>query len=460
MSRTQRLPFKKGEQIELKVTDLALGGKGIAKVEDFTFFVESALPGDLVKAQITRLKPNYAEAQSLEIISPSSFRVGPLCSHFGTCGGCTWQNLDYPQQVEFKTKQVQETLEHIGGFLHPPVKPALPSPEIFFYRNKMEFSFSTGPDNLPILGLHKKDRFDLVFNLDKCYLQSEISNRIVQFIQEFVRENQISIYDLKTHQGLLRFLTIREGKNTGEVMVNIVTDQGNFPQGKILAQRLSEKFPQIKSVARNINPHKAQIAVGEKEEVLAGKNFITEKIGNFVFEISANSFFQTNTEQAEKLYEVILEMADLKGKETVLDLYSGTGTISFYLAQQSQKVVGVESNSKTVQDAKKNAELNKISNCQFTCEEAKIFLALALIRRETFDLVVIDPPRAGLHPQVVENILKLSPPEIIYVSCNPATLSRDLKLLCESQYNLELVQPLDMFPHTFHIESVAKLSKK
>jgi len=460
VSWTQGLPFKKGEQLELKVTDLALGGKGIAKVDDFTFFVESTLPGDLVKAQITRLKPNYGEAKSLEIISPSSFRVGPRCSHFGICGGCAWQNLDYPRQVEFKTKQVRETLEHIGGFSNPPVKPAIPSPEIFYYRNKMEFSFSADHDNLPVLGLHKKDRFDLVFNLDKCYLQSETSNLIVQFIREFVKRNQISIYDLKTHQGLLRFLTIREGKNTAEIMINIVTDKGDFPEGKILAQGLSEKFPQIKSVVRNINPHKAQIAVGEKEEVLAGENFITEKIGDFIFEISANSFFQTNTKQAEKLYEVILGMADLKGKETVLDLYSGTGTISFYLAQKSQKVVGVESNPKTVQDAKKNAELNKISNCQFICEEAKTFLALALIRQEKFDLIVIDPPRAGLHPQVVENILKLSPPEIIYVSCNPATLARDLKFLCEEKYQIELVQPLDMFPHTFHIESVAKLSKK
>ena len=437
-----------------------MGGKGIAKVEDFAIFVESALPGDLVKAQITRLKPNYGEAKTLEIISPSSFRVGPRCSHFGICGGCAWQNLDYPKQVEFKTKQVQETLEHIGGFSNPPVKPAIPSPEIFYYRNKMEFSFSTDQDNLPVLGLHKKDRFDLVFNLDKCYLQSETSNRMVQFIQEFVKENQISIYDLKTHRGLLRFLTIREGKNTGEVMVNIVTDQGNFPQGKILAQGLSENFPQIKSVVRNINPHKAQIAVGEKEEVLAGKNFITEKIGNFIFEISANSFFQTNTQQAEKLYDLILEMADLKGKETVLDLYSGTGTISFYLAQKSQKVIGVESNPKTVQDAKKNADLNKISNCQFICEEAKTFLAMALIRQEKFDLIVIDPPRAGLHPQVVENILKLAPPEIIYVSCNPATLARDLKMLCESAYSLEKIQPLDMFPHTYHIETVSQLLRK
>lgn len=444
----------------MKVTDLALGGKGIAKVDDFTFFVESALPGDLVKAQITKLKPNYAEAKTLEIVSPSSFRAQPRCSHFGICGGCSWQNLDYPKQVEFKTKQVQETLEHIGGFSNPQVKPAIPSPDIFFYRNKMEFSFSSGPDNLPILGLHKKDSFDLVFNLDKCFLQSETSNQVVQFTQEFVRRNQISIYDLKTHQGLLRFLTVREGKNTGETMVNIVTDQGNFPQGKILAQGLSEKFPQIKSVVRNINPYKAQIAVGEKEEVLWGRNFITEKIGDFIFEISANSFFQTNTKQAEKLYDVVLELADLKGRETVLDLYSGTGTISFYLAQKSPKVIGVESNPKTVQDAKKNGGLNRISNCQFICEEAKVYLALALIRQEKFDLIVIDPPRAGLHPQVVDNILKLAPPEIVYVSCNPATLARDLKLLCENQYNLELVQPLDMFPHTFHIESVAKLSKK
>ena len=437
-----------------------MGGKGIAKVQELAVFVDSALPGDQIIAQITKLKPNYAEAKVLEVIIPSSSRVEAPCSHFGICGGCSWQNLDYARQLEYKTKQVKETLEHIGGFAAPPVRKTLPSPEIFFYRNKMEFSFSTDQNEMPILGLHEKGRFDLVFNLEKCFLQSEASNQIINFIQEFVRENQISIYNLKTHQGLFRFLAIREGKNTAEIMVNLVTNKGEFAQGRILAQKLLEKFPQIKSVVRNINAQKAQIAVGEKEEVLAGKNFITERIGDFVFEISANSFFQTNTKQAEKLYEVVIELADLKGDETVLDLYSGTGTISFYLARKAQKVVGVESNPKTVADAKKNANLNKIFNCQFICEEAKTFLALALIRQEKFDLAVIDPPRAGLHPAVVTNILKLAPPKIIYVSCNPATLARDLKLFCEEKYQLEIVQPLDMFPHTFHIESVAKLLRK
>lgn len=436
-----------------------MGGKGIAKVEDFAVFVDSALPGDRIKAKITKLKPNYAEARLLEVIIPSSSRVKASCSHFGICGGCSWQNLDYPQQLDFKTKQVKETLEHIGGFTAPPVRKTLPSPDIFFYRNKMEFSFSQDERGAPILGLHKKGRFDLVFNLEKCFLQSETSNRIVDFIREFVQKNQISIYNLKTHQGFLRFLTIRESKNTGEVMVNLVTNQGDFPLGKILAEELLKRFPPIQSVVRNINTQKAQIAVGEKEELLAEKNFIREKIGEFLFELSAGSFFQTNTKQAEKLYQVVLELADLKGDETVLDLYSGTGTISFYLAKKSGKVVGVESNPKTVADAKKNANLNQIANCQFICEEAKTFLALALLRKEKYDLMVIDPPRAGLHPQVVENILRLSPPKIVYVSCNPATLARDLKLLCETQYKLEEVQPLDMFPHTFHIESVAKLLK-
>ncbi len=439
---------------------MALGGKGIAKVDEFTFFIESALPGDQIMAQITKLKPNYAEAKVLEIKSPSHYRVQPRCSHFGICGGCTWQDLAYPQQLVYKTKQVQETLEHIGGFTAPPVRKTLPSPEIFFYRNKMEFSFSHDQNRVPILGLHEKGRFDRVFDLEECFLQSETSNQIVNFIREFIRENQITIYNLKTHQGFLRFLTIREGKNTGEIMVNLVTNKGDFPQGKVLAQALLTKFPQIKSVVRNINTQKAQIAVGEKEELLAGKNFIREKIGEFVFELSAGSFFQTNTKQAEGLYQVVLELADLKGDETVLDLYSGTGTISFFLAKKSGQVVGVESNPKTVADAKKNADLNKIGNCQFICEEAKSFLALAHLRKENYDLVVIDPPRAGLHPQVVGNILKLSAPKIVYVSCNPATLARDLKLLCESQYKLEIVQPLDMFPHTFHIESVAKLLRK
>ncbi len=446
--------------MDLAVESVAFGGQGVARHNGLVIFVQNALPGDQVRARVLKLKPNFIEAETVELTRPSLFRTIPRCSHFGICGGCKWQNLDYAKQVEYKTQQVKEALEHIGGFARPPVQPAFPAEEIYFYRNKMEFSFSVDEHGELTLGLHKAGKFDEVFDLEACFLQSETSNQIVHRLKEFCRREKLSVYDLREYTGFLRFLVIKQAQNTGQILVNLVTTQGDGSCLVTLAQELSREFPAIKSVVRNINSKRAQIAIGEKEELLAGQPYITEKIGPFQFRISANSFFQSNSRQAEKLYSLVVEYAQTQPKDEILDLYSGTGTISFFLAQRAGKVLGVESNYLTVEDARQNAHLNGITNCQFICSQAKDYLALARVRKEKFEAVVVDPPRSGLHPDVVKNLVELAPPRLVYVSCNPATLARDLKLLCEKAYQLEKVQPVEMFPHTFHIESVSLLTRK
>lgn len=452
--------IKTGQLLELEIRTLGYGGQGIARVHDFVIFVKGAMPEDKARVRIIKKKPGFAEAELVELIRASPFRTSPRCSHFGLCGGCKWQNLEYSKQVEYKTEQVREILEHLAGFSDPPVLPALPAGQVYLYRNKMEFSFSTDCSGKLTIGLHLAGKFDEVFDLEACFLQSEVSNRIVHQVRTFCQEKNLSVYDLNRHSGFLRFLVIKEAKNTGEIMVNFVTHQGDASLLKELAEELVKEYPAIKTVARNINTKKAQIAVGEKEELLAGRPYITEKLGPFSFQISANSFFQSNSLQAEKLCTLSVDFVAPHAEDTVLDLYSGTGTISFYLAQKAGAVLGIESNPLTVEDAKKNARLNNINNCQFICSEAKDYLALAMVRKEGFDAVVVDPPRFGLHPKVVENLVKLGPAKIVYVSCNPATLARDLKILCEKDYRLDQVQPVDMFPHTFHIETVSKLVKK
>ena len=468
--------IKKKDIVELEISDLAYGGKSVAKLDGLVVLIKggstslttSGIPGDIVKAEIVKKKSNFAEAKILEIVKESDLRTKPVCSHFGVCGGCTWQDLKYEEQLKFKTKQVKESLKHIGGFSDFPIQEALDADEIFYYRNKMEYAFAPDSNQGLILGLHPKERFDKVFDLKECFLQSENANQIVDFVRKFAKEKKLIPYDFKKRSGFLRFLAIREGKNTGETMVNLVTNEGEFPFKDEFCSQLTSNFPFVKSIVRNINSKLASIAVGEKEELLAGDRTITEKLGKFRFEISSNSFFQTNTRQAEGLYEIVLNMADLQGKESVLDLYCGTGTISIFLSQKAKKVTGVESVKESVKNAERNAELNNVTNCEFICGEVKKVLVKfsavggsaygGVDDKEIPDLVVVDPPRAGLHKHVVKGLLAMKPPKIIYVSCNPATLARDLKLLCEEYYKLEKVQPVDMFPHTYHIETVVKLT--
>ena len=469
--------IKKKDIVELEISDLAYGGKSVAKLDGLVVLIRGGIPGDIVKAEIVKRKSNFAEAKILEIVKESDLRTKPMCPHFGLCGGCSWQDLKYEEQLKFKTKQVKESLKHIGGFSDFPIQEALDADEIFYYRNKMEYAFAPDSNQGLILGLHPRGRFDKVFDLKECFLQSENANQIVDFVRAFAKEKKMIPYDFKKRSGFLRFLAIREGKNTGETMVNLVTNEGEFPFKDEFCSQLTSNFPFVKSIVRNINSKLANIAVGEKEELLAGDRTITEKLGKFRFEISSNSFFQTNTRQAEGLYEMVLNMAELQGDESVLDLYCGTGTISIFLSQNAKRVTGVESVKESVKNAKRNAELNNVTNCEFICGEVRKILAKfsavggslpvrqagaygGVDDKEIPDLVVVDPPRAGLHKHVVKGLLVMKPPKIIYVSCNPATLARDLKLLCEEYYKLEKVQPVDMFPHTYHIETVVKLTPR
>jgi len=449
--------IKKKDIVELEISDLAYGGTSVAKVDGYVVLVYGGIPGDVVKVEITKKKSNYAEAKVLQIVKESNLRTKPRCSHFGFCGGCTWQNLKYEEQLRFKTKQVKESLRHIAGFADPPVQDALGSDQIFYYRNKMEYAFSPHPEKKLILGLHPRKRFDLVFDLKECFLQSKVANKIVDFVRTFAKERNLPAYDHKSQSGLLRFLMIKEGKNTDETMVNLVTYKGDFLPAKDFCDAIFSNFPSVKSIVRNINSRVSQIAVGEEEELLGGERTINERLGKFEFEISSNSFFQTNPKQAEKLYGIVLRSADLQGDEEVLDLYCGNGTISIFLSQAARKVIGVEAVEEAVQNAQRNAELNGVNNCQFIRGETKKVLKDFEGDKNIPHLVVIDPPRAGLHPRVIRSLLNMKPSKIVYVSCNPTTLARDLKIFCEKDYKLENVQPVDMFPHTYHIESVVKL---
>ena len=470
--------LKKGAEIELQVESLAFGTKGVSRVNGFVVFVEEALPGQRVRAQIFKKKSGYAEARAIAVIEQSPNFVTPRCRHFTDCGGCLLQNLDYATQLQSKQQQVKELLEHIGGITDPPLAPAIGSPQIFFYRNKMEFSFSrqrwltreevakneiTMAKNFA-LGLHTRNRYDKTLAIEECHLQSPLSNQILAVVRAFTEKHALVPYTTFGHTGFWRFLVIREGKQTGDVMVNIVTAEA--PEGRTAVQQLAEKLraeiPQITTIVHNINHSKAQIAVGDEEVVLHGPGFIRERIGSFLFQISANSFFQTNTLGAEKLYAVAREFAGLTGKETVFDLYCGAGTIAIFISPQAKQVVGFEIVPQAIHDAGVNCHLNEVRNCAFILGDLKDELAqtpLLVNRWGRPDVVIVDPPRAGMHPKVVQKIIELSPPRLVYVSCNPSTLARDVKELALTGYQLKKAQPVDMFPHTSHIEVVGVLEK-
>jgi 23S rRNA (uracil1939-C5)-methyltransferase len=461
------MTVKRGQTIELEIETLVYGGRGLARVDGMAVFVERALPGDKVQARIFRKKKSHAEARVVAVIHPSPFRVNPPCPYSGFCGGCTWQHLDYQKQLEFKRAHVMESLEHVGRQAGVPVHPVLSSEKKFGYRNKMEFSFSDRrwllPDELSqeelsrdfALGLHVPGTFDKIIDIQACLLLPEAGSKILDDVRNYTRQSGIPPYGLKSHQGFWRFLVLRHSSVHNAWMVNIVTSEEQKPWVQPLADLLCHKYSNVISVINNVTTRKAGIAVGEWEIPLAGESFISDRIGPFEFEISANSFFQTNTVGAFRLYETMKAYADLTGDETVVDLYSGTGTIPIWLSGDAREVIGIEISEVAVRDAEKNCRKNGIGNCRFICKDIKEGLR-GLNKRP--DVMVIDPPRAGMHQDVTEMVLGLAPARIAYVSCNPVTLARDLALL-NGQYHVAEIQPIDMFPQTYHIESVARLEK-
>ena len=461
------MTVRKGQILELRIEKLIYGGRGLARVNGLAIFVENAVPGDEVRVKVLKKKKNHAEARVIQLITPSPFRVEAPCRYSGFCGGCTWQFLDYKKQLFFKREYVVESLEHIGQLTGTRVLSVVPSAKIFGYRNKMEFSFSDRRWLLPeelskkdvpkgfAIGLHVPGTFDKVLDIEACLLLPDAGNKILDDVRHYVRESGIPPYGLKSHEGFWRFLMLRHSLSHDKWMVNIVTskEQGDWVQP--LADLLYEKYDNISSVINNVNTRRAGIAVGQWEILLAGEPFITDKIAGFEFDISANSFFQTNTAGAARLYETVKAYAGLTGKETVVDLYSGTGTIPIFLSGSARKIMGIEISERAVQDAQKNCQKNRIRNCRFICNDIKEGLKDVTDRP---DVMVIDPPRVGMHKDVIKMVRSLSPDRIVYLSCNPTTLARDLAVLTED-YHVAEIQPIDMFPHTFHVESVARLEK-
>jgi len=447
-------PFKKGEMVELRVDDLAFGGRGITRVDSFVVFVDGALPGDRVTALVTKRKPHYAESFAVSILEPSPLRVAPACSHVGVCGGCRFQDLAYPEQLRHKEQQVADCLKHLGG-LDATMRPIVPASRTFGYRNKMEYSFGRAPDGTLTLGLHRRGLFDRPFDLERCHIASETSSALVAFVREKARAAGLPSYDTRRREGLLRFLVVREGMRTGQVMVNLVASE-EHPLFDGWAAEIRARFPSVRSVLLNTTRRLSSVASGDVERVLSGTDRIEETLEGLTFEISSASFFQTNTEQAERLLETAMEGLALTGSERVLDLYSGTGTFTLPIAKRAREVVGVESNEAAVRDAERNAARNGIANVRFVTGEAERHD----LEEFAVDAIVVDPPRVGLHAHAVKRLVQSGAPRLVYVSCNPSTLGRDLALLCDERYRLEWVRPVDMFPHTAHIECVAALSRR
>ncbi|HAA03542.1 MAG TPA: 23S rRNA (uracil(1939)-C(5))-methyltransferase RlmD [Syntrophobacteraceae bacterium] len=479
--RNMSQQVRKGAELELVVKKLAFGGQGLGRVDDFVVFLDRALPGQRVRARVIRKRRQYAEARCLAVLEQTEHYQPAFCEHFGACGGCSWQELPYHQQLHWKSVQVAECLQHLANSSGALVAPILPAPETIYYRNKMEYSFSdqlwlptppapttSGRDapRLPAfgLGLHARGAYAKVINLESCFLQSPLSVGILKEVRRFAEASGLAPYTTRSHQGFWRFLVVREGKHTGQSLVHVLTAK-HRDQDRVMADlggHLLRSFPTITSFVHSVSHKKAQVAIADDTRTVMGPGSIEEQLGALRFHISAHSFFQTNTLGAERLYDTILNLAGLQGNETVWDLYCGTGSIALYLAHRVRRVLGFEVTPEAVVDARRNAELNRIDNCVFRLGDMNELSREPTAMMDEIgppDVIITDPPRAGMHPRVVKAILELAPAKIIAVSCNPSTLARDLAMLLPV-YQLTAVQPLDLFPHTPHIECVAALEKR
>jgi len=449
---------RRGDRITIAIDDLAFGGEGVGRAGGYVVFVRGGLPGDRLTVKIVDSRARFGRAEIEAVEEASPHRVAAPCVYFGRCGGCRLQHMTYDAQLAFKEKQVRDCLQRLGGLAEFDLRPIVRAPEIFGYRNKMEFTVAGAVGDARI-GLHEAERYDVVLDIERCLLQSETMNTLLDEMRQQARERRLSVYDQQSGEGLLRFVTLREGRRTGEVMANIVAVAPDVEALAPVAEALRARVPATTSVVLNVNGKKASVAVGTEEHVLHGRDHITERLDDVTFQVSANSFFQTNTRQAERLFEIVAEAAALVGSEILMDLYSGTGAISLLLARRCRRVYGIEVADAAVADAVRNAAANGITNCTFLSGEVRHVLPALLAEGVRADVVVADPPRAGFHPKALKSLATLAPARIVYVSCNPATLARDVGDLAHHGYRLEWVQPVDMFPHTPHIEAVARLCR-
>ncbi len=466
----------------VKVEDYAAEGKSIARVDGKVIFIEGAVPGDVIDVQLGKSKKDWAEGKAVRFHEYAAERTAPFCEHFGLCGGCKWQMLPYEKQLEYKQREVEQNLRRIGRVELPAMLPIVGSKQTKYYRNKLEYTFSTkryltreelakrdeekrkaeeaqveyAQPQDAALGYHVPKIFDKVIDIETCYLQQEPNNAIRNFVKEFAKKHNFSFYDIKAHEGWLRTMIFRM-TTTGEVMVNITFGYDDAANRELLFNALIHEFPEITTLLYTINPKWNDSIYDLQPQTYFGSGYVTEKLEEFVFKIGPKSFFQTNTKQGEALYRVTRDFAKLTGNEVLYDLYCGTGSIGIFCSKGVKKIIGVETVAEAIEDAKENAALNGLSNTSFYAGDV-----IDICNDEFFaahgkpDVIITDPPRAGMHEKLVRKLLEIEAPRIVYVSCNPATQARDLQLLNE-KYIVEQLQPVDMFPHTHHIENVAAL---
>jgi len=470
----KKVPAEKRLIQNLLVTDIAEGGKGVGKADDLVIFIDKAIPGDLVDVEIYRKKKNFAEAEIKTFVKVSENRIEPFCEHFGVCGGCKWQHMTYESQLQYKQKSVTDALERLGKVDTTGCEPILPSFETRYYRNKLEFTFSnkrwlTDMDiqgreamEMQALGFHIPQRFDKILDIRTCYLQSSPSNEIRNQLRVFAIKEEIPFYDLRTHEGALRNLIIRTS-TTGEVMVIVVFAHSDANQVESLMNFLKAGFPEITSLLYIINKKLNDTIFDQDIHVFAGRDHIFEQMPdshggkNLKFKIGAKSFFQTNSLQAYELYSLAKQFAEFKGDELVYDLYTGAGTIANFIARDVHKVIGIEYIETAIEDARINSEINDIYNTVFFAGDIKETLSNQFVEEHGKpDIIITDPPRAGMHPDVVQRLLEIESRKIVYISCNAATQARDIALLKE-KYKITRIRPVDMFPHTQHVENVVLL---
>lgn len=469
MKKRKTLPLF--ENIEITV--LAAEGKALARVEDMVLFVPFAVPGDVVDVQVTRKKHHYMEGRVVKMHQPSPQRVEPLCPYFGICGGCQWQCLDYKEQLKWKRQQVVDALERIGKIENVAVLPTLPSPLTDSYRNKLEFAFSckrwltseeiacgTEYADRSALGFHIGGAFDKILDINECHLMDDVQNRLRNEIRRYAAEQGMAFDDVRANQGLLRNMMVRYGGKDGGLMLLIqfrIHTEEERKQAFDLMDHVANSFPEITSLLY-VDNHKGNESIGDQEvKVFKGNDHIFLSMGDLHFKVGAKSFYQTNTLQAQRLYDVAADFAGLTGTELVYDLYTGTGTIANYVARKAKRVVGIEYVPEAIEDAKENSRINAIENTRFYAGDMKDLLTDEFVRQEGHpDVIITDPPRMGMHPDVVDMLLRIGAPRVVYVSCNPATQARDLALLSNA-YKVVKTQPVDMFPHTAHVENVALL---
>ena len=453
-----------GKVIEMDIIDLAYHGKSVGYDDSGKVtFIKGGLPGERVRVRIVKAKKTYNQGKLLEILTKSPERIPAVCEHNDICGGCTWQDLEYSRQLKYKRSQVVACLEHIGGLKDIEMGEVRPSPNIFFYRNKMEYSFHVVPLNESpnefVLGLHERGQFDRIFDVKACHLQSDLSNRVFNFLRQAVIDLHIPAYDLVIHKGLIRFAIFREGKFTGQSMLNVVTGKGEFKAKDELTKALVAAFPELTTIVWTVNPTLSNIAKGEVREVLHGPGFIEEEILGYRFRVSSGSFFQTNSRQTEALYRTAIEFAEIKPGETILDLYCGAGSIGICASAGAAEVVGIEIEEEAVENARLNAEINGLTNCCFYAGPVRKVMLEPSLKDKKFSMVFVDPPRAGMHPKAFKRLVEIGAERIVYISCNPATFARDAAELSDRGYVLEKIEPFDMFPHTMHIELVSRFRK-